>query len=85
MLVAEHLQETFKKVVTDDVRADAQKINKPTLLLYGDQDISTPVRMGQLLADAIKGSKLVVLPGVGHMLPTEATVEVSKEIREFTS
>lgn len=85
MLVAEHLQETFKKVVTDDVREDAQKIKLPTLLIYGDQDTSTPVRLGQLLADSIKGSKLVILPGIGHMLPTEATEEVSKQIQEFIS
>ena len=83
MLVAEHLQETFKKVVTDDVREDASKISQPTLLIYGDHDTSTPVRIGKLLSDQIAGSRLDIIPGVGHMLPTEATDIVTAKIQEF--
>lgn len=83
MLVAEHLQETFKKVVTDDVRNDAAKINQPTLLLYGDQDSSTPIRIGQLLSDSIKNSRLEIIPGAGHMLPTEVTETIATKIEEF--
>src|SRR5690606_38998725 len=48
MLVAEHLQETFKKVVTDDVREDAARLALPTLLIYGDQDDATPVRYAEM-------------------------------------
>ena len=85
MLVAEHLQETFKRVVTDDVRDDALKITQPTLLLYGENDTATPVRIGQLLSDQIKGSKLVIIPNTGHMLPTEATDIITEKIVEFIS
>ena len=85
MLVAEHLQETFKRVVTDDVRDDAAKITLPTLLIYGDQDTSTPVRIGQLLSAQIHGSQLDIIPGAGHMLPTEATETIATKIKEFIS
>lgn len=85
MLVAEHLQETFKRVVEDDVRADAAVIKLPTLLLYGDGDISTPLRYGQILQQAIAGSELIVIPSGSHWLPTENTNQIAKYIKDFTA
>jgi len=83
MLVAEHLQETFKKVVTDDVRDDATNITIPTLLIYGENDTATPVAFGELLHEAIDGSTLEVLPGAGHFVHLDRTSDVVKAIREF--
>jgi len=83
MLVAEHLQETFKKVVTDDVRADAAQLSVPTLLLYGDQDTSTPQWYGQALHEAITGSTLEVVTGAGHFLHLDRPHEVITAIKEF--
>ncbi len=85
MLVAEGLQETFKKVVTDDIRNDAAKITVPTLLLYGDQDVSTPLRYGRMLQAAIKGSRLEVLPGAGHFVPRDAYDKTMAAIKRFLS
>ncbi len=83
MLVAEHLQETFKRVVTDDVRKEAVEVSVPTLLIYGDKDVSTPLKFGQILHKAISGSTMVVIPDGEHWLPTENTEEVYKHIKEF--
>lgn len=83
MLVAEHLQETFKKVVTDDVRGDASHVTLPTLLIYGDKDESTPPAFAKVLHEAIKGSKLVVLPGAGHFVFDDQPEAVEKNVREF--
>ena len=84
MLVAEHLQETFKRVVQDDVREEASRLTLPVLLVYGDQDASTPLRYGQILHDAIKHSRLQVIAGADHWLPTQNTAELCKTITEFT-
>jgi pimeloyl-ACP methyl ester carboxylesterase len=83
MLVAEHLQETFKRIVTDDIRSDAVNISQPTLLLYGDKDSSTPVEIGKKIAAKIKNSQLVVISNAGHMLPTEKTKEITDNIMGF--
>ena len=83
MLVAEHLQETFKKVVTDDVRTEAGRLALPTLLVYGDADASTPLRYGELLHKAIPNSQLLVIPGGDHWLPTENTTQLAESITEF--
>jgi pimeloyl-ACP methyl ester carboxylesterase len=85
MLVAEHLQETFKRVVEDDVRADAATLKLPTLLLYGDGDISTPLEYGQKLQDVIAGSELIVIPSGSHWLPTENTNQIAKYIKDFAA
>jgi pimeloyl-ACP methyl ester carboxylesterase len=83
MLVAEHLQETFKKVVTDDVRADAAALTQPTLLLYGEADQATPLWYGEQYHELIRTSTLEVLPGVGHFVHIERPHEVVRAIREF--
>ena len=85
MLVAEHMQETFKRIVADDVREDAAKITQPTLLIYGQNDVSTPVHIGMTLQAAIAKSKIEIIPDVGHMLPTDATDTILKMITEFVS
>jgi pimeloyl-ACP methyl ester carboxylesterase len=83
MLVAEQLQETFKKVVTDDVRSDAARLTQPTLLVYGEQDESTPVWYGETYHEVINGSTLEVLPGAGHFVHLDRPTEVTKAIEEF--
>ncbi len=83
MLVAEHLQETFKRVVEDDVRSDAEKIKIPTLLIYGENDQSTPLSYARIFKDKISGSKLEIIPNAGHMLPTENTTQLSQLITGF--
>lgn len=83
MLVAEHLQETFKRVVTDDVREDAAKLSLPTLLIYGEADEATPIWYGEQFHELIDGSTLEVLPGAGHFVHLDRAPEVEKAVREF--
>lgn len=85
MLVAEHLQETFKKVVTDDARVDAAQLTLPTLLLYGEQDDAAPVWYGEAYHQLITGSTLEVFPGAGHFVHIDRPAEVVKAIEEFTA
>lgn len=85
MLVAEHLQETFKKIVTDDVRQDADKLTLPTLLIYGEQDQSTPVAYGETFHQLINGSTLEVLPGAGHFVHLDRPADVERSVTEFAA
>lgn len=83
MLVAEHMQETFKRVVSQDVRADAQLVTQPALLIYGTADTAAPLRYGQLLADVMPNAKLESVPGAGHFLQLDARDESVRYIQEF--
>jgi pimeloyl-ACP methyl ester carboxylesterase len=83
MFVAEHLQETFKKVVTDDVRRDAKKLRLPTLIVYGSEDTATPVSYGEMFREAIPGSMLQVVDGAGHFVHHDNPEAVNEFIKEF--
>jgi pimeloyl-ACP methyl ester carboxylesterase len=66
-----------------DLRDVLPKIAVPTLLLYGDRDVRAPLAVAQDLHTRIRGSRLVVLPGVGHMSSVEAAGPFTVEIRSF--
>lgn len=83
MLVAENLQETFKKVVTDDVRDDARKITQLTLLIYGQDDTSTPPSYGEIFRDLIVRSKLVIIKDAGHFVHLDQAGQVNDTIQDF--
>lgn len=83
MFVAEHLQETFKKVVTDDVQADAAKIKVPTLLIYGQDDKATPPEFGEKLASKIAKSKLEIIEHAGHFAHHDQPEQVGQSVEEF--
>jgi len=46
-----------------------RELNKPTLVLHGDQDPLLRVSAARDTAKAIAGARLVLLPGAGHDLP----------------
>jgi pimeloyl-ACP methyl ester carboxylesterase len=60
------LRETFVKVVSVDLLPYAARISVSTLLLWGDQDMDTPLWHGQLLEKTIPDAGLVVFEGAGH-------------------
>jgi len=66
-----------------DLRDVLPTIEIPTLLLYGDEDARAPLDVAEALHAAIRGSKLVVLPGVGHISSVEGADRFNDEIRAF--
>lgn len=82
-LLAEHMKETFKNIVSTDVRQDAKKLSQPTILVYGDQDNSTPVAYGQKLHQCIKKSELRVIEGSGHFVHQQQPEKVASIIEDF--
>ena len=47
------------------------RLSMPVLLIWGEKDTTTPLSLGQYLTRLIPGSRLVTMPGVGHMPPIE--------------
>jgi len=58
-------------------------INHPTLLIWGEQDLVFPPSVGESLHQAIKGSKLHIIKGSGHIPMWETPEEVNRVILEF--
>jgi pimeloyl-ACP methyl ester carboxylesterase len=55
----------------------AQLAPIPTLVVHGDADALVPVAGGREIAARIPSARLVILPGMGHLLTTEAEAEVA--------
>lgn len=55
-------------------------IAMPTVILAGDVDQHCPPRAGEIIAERIPGSDLVVLSDTGHPLPVERPDEVAATI-----
>jgi pimeloyl-ACP methyl ester carboxylesterase len=60
------MRETFIRVVNEDLRHYAARVQRPTLLFWGDQDTDTPLWMGQKLEALIPDAALIVHQGAGH-------------------
>lgn len=70
------MRQTFVKVVGYDQTQLLERIQQPTLLLWGDKDTETPLWMGQMMEKRIPDAGLVVLEGGSHFAYLEQTARV---------
>lgn len=66
-----------------DLRDVLPTVDVPTLVLCGEEDVRAPRDVWEPLHAGIRGSTLVVVPGVGHMLDMEAPERLNAELRAF--
>jgi len=50
-----------------DSRPVLAKIDVPTLIVVGEEDVITPPALAEAMHAGIKGSRLAVIPGAGHL------------------
>jgi pimeloyl-ACP methyl ester carboxylesterase len=67
----------------ENVREALPRIDVPTLLVYGDQDVRAPLPVAEDLHRSIAGSTLVLLPGAGHVANLEAPEAFDRAVRAF--
>jgi pimeloyl-ACP methyl ester carboxylesterase len=65
-LTAGAMKETFKKVIEEDLQEDLKKININTAIIWGEKDITTPIKEGELMRKLVKNSKLFIIKNAGH-------------------
>jgi pimeloyl-ACP methyl ester carboxylesterase len=73
----------FQACNTFDRVADVEKIQVPCLILVGDEDVMTPIKYSQFLAERLTNAELRIIKGAGHMCMEEKAEEVNEEIRNF--
>ena len=79
-----HLLTLARSVDSDDMaEVDLGQIDRPSLIVWGDQDPFVSPKLGDRLADTIPGSRLVRLPGTGRLIPEEAPETLANMILEF--
>jgi pimeloyl-ACP methyl ester carboxylesterase len=66
-----------------DLREALGRVSTPTLVIHGTEDVRAPEPVAQAIHEAIPGSVLVALPGVGHQCTVEAPAEFNTTLRTF--
>ena len=77
------LESNFRKIVRQDLTPLLSLINIPSLILWGEEDNQTPVKLALELKRKLKQSKLKIFPGIGHNLPLKYPQLVFSEIEKF--
>ncbi|MFF1878878.1 alpha/beta fold hydrolase [Leifsonia sp. NPDC058230] len=75
--------EAFRASVSHNVAEYAPLIPEPTLLVAAEKDDITPVSAQRRLQTLFPDARLVVIPGVGHLIHYETPAEAARAIEEF--
>jgi 3-oxoadipate enol-lactonase len=65
--------------------ADTSRIDCPTLLVTGDEDVVAPPHAVRMMGERIAGSRVEVLRGCGHWTPVEKPEECAGLLKRFLS
>jgi pimeloyl-ACP methyl ester carboxylesterase len=66
-----------------DQRDLLPRIAVPTLLIWGELDVRSPLSVAHQFADAIPDATLIVIPGAGHVSNLERPEQFSDAVRTF--
>jgi len=78
---AEPVNRNFVRASEDKTRVqDLSVINVPTMIMTGLESPAVTQQLAGMVARAIPGAKLAMLPGLGHMAPMEAADWVNPRI-----
>ncbi|MCK0118358.1 alpha/beta hydrolase [Isoptericola sp. S6320L] len=66
-----------------DLSAHLPAVRVPTLLLWGELDARSPLRVAHEMARVIPGSTLVVIPECGHVTNLDRPDEFDRAVRAF--
>ncbi len=58
-------------------------IRAPVLIVRGDRDVASIVKVSEILEKGIAGSKAIVIPGAGHMVNVEKPKEFDGAVLQF--
>ncbi|HSU17615.1 alpha/beta fold hydrolase [Longimicrobium sp.] len=65
------------------VLAELDRIACPTLVMVGDEDVATVPEKAERIRGAIRGARLVIIPGAGHTSSVEEPLFVNRVLTEF--
>lgn len=77
------MRESYKKIVNEDLRRDAEKIRVPVLFINGEEDGETPLSSIRIYEQAIKNSRVQVLRSAGHFAHLDNPLAFNLAAEEF--
>jgi pimeloyl-ACP methyl ester carboxylesterase len=79
------LNHTLAGAASRDSSESLATVTAPTLVIHGSEDPMFPPAHGEATAAAIPGARLVVVPGLGHTLPTALDGRLAEEVLRHTA
>jgi pimeloyl-ACP methyl ester carboxylesterase len=73
----------MSRAVAGDFSAILPSVDVPTLVLWGEADSRSPLSAGEAIRDGIRGARMVVIPGAGHVSNMEQPEHFNSEVRTF--
>lgn len=77
------LKKTFSNIIREDLSSKLSLIKTPTLLIWGENDLDTPLLAGKKIAQLISNSKLIIFPNLGHFAYLDNQKKFIREIKKF--
>ena len=66
-----------------DGEKSLNKINCPTLCIFGELDKMVPLKVGTKMSDANKNSETKIISNCGHMIIFEKAFEMRQLVKQF--
>ena len=79
----ESLRLQLQLMAETDQRDLLPRITVPTLLVWGEQDVRSPLGVARAFEEAIPDARLVVIPNSGHVSNLEQPERFNQAVREF--
>ena len=76
------MQESYKKIVNEDLRSCAARVENPVLIVEGTQDKTTPLKEAEAYLQVLKNGKMKMIEG-GHFAFVENPVRFNLIVEEF--
>lgn len=76
---------TLRRWKAGRIECEAHNIRQPALLIWGEHDTDTPLRLGKRLNNLLPDSRLIVFRECGHLPQEEYPVEFTKLVTDFCS
>lgn len=83
LMVAPHMEATFKRIVNEDVQAYAASLRLPTLIINGADDTATPPEFARIFNQSIDGSSIFIVDGADHFIHQSDPEKITGIIKEF--
>ncbi len=77
------LKESIKACLKINFKDSLKKVNIPTLIIAGLEDVFTPPYHAEELSNRIYNSKIEIMDEVGHNLPVEKPMDVYLILKNF--
>ena len=68
---------------SNSVSTDLKTMGKQTLIVWGEKDAQIPLKFAQRLHREIPESRLVIVPGAGHMILFDASDQIASALADF--